>query len=332
MAEAACAPAPDMAIEPAPELNVSPSPSDAQAAQAQTPATEAPQDRPDPSAVEIRITLPANHADLLKILSALKAQEAASAARHDAAPAPAQAPAPVAMIVPTPALIGEARAPAANPGAPASGAWLTPLALLGAIALGVLLRATFDPPRPRETQRHAEAPARTVVDEIIGAESHGNSAARNQFSSALGLGQFVDATWLDLIRRHRPEIASSRSERDILDMRKDPELSRFMTARYVEENKSILTRKGLPVTPGALYLAHFAGPGGAIAILTAPENADAAAVIANVDNRLTREKIVNGNPFIKNFTAKDLKNWADLKMRGLTLVESEAKTTGRRDL
>ena len=44
--------------------------------------------------------------------------------------------------------------------------------------------------------------------------------------------------------------------------------------------------------------------------------------IANVDVRpgVTREKIVNGNPFMKNFTAKDLKTWAELKMQGLNLA------------
>jgi hypothetical protein len=26
---------------------------------------------------------------------------------------------------------------------------------------------------------------------------------------------------------------------------------------------------------------------------------------------------VSGNPFMKNLTAKDLRNWADLKMQGL---------------
>jgi hypothetical protein len=321
--EAVCAPALDQAIEPPQELNDS----EAQTLQEPTPEPEASPNRQDQSAVEIRITLPSNHADLLKILSTLKALEAEPPAKL-----PDPAPAPIANIIPSPALIGEARSPAAKSRASASGAWLTPLALLGAVAIGFVLRATFDPPPAHRAPRRAEAPTRTLVDQIIGTESHGNALAKNQFSSALGLGQFVDATWLDLIRRHRPEIASSHSERDILDMRKDPELSRFMTARYVEENKTILARKGLPVTPGALYLAHFAGPGGAVAILTAPENADAAAVIANVDNRLTREKIVNGNPFIKNFTAKDLKNWADLKMQGMTLVEGDARITGQRDL
>jgi hypothetical protein len=110
-----------------------------------------------------------------------------------------------------------------------------------------------------------------------------------------------------------------------LELRKDPELSRSMASRYAEDNTSVLVRRGLLVTPGSLYLAHFAGPAGAGAILTAPEDADAASVIANADVRpnVTRDKILNGNPFMKNFTAKDLKTWAELKMQGLNLASHE---------
>lgn len=118
-------------------------------------------------------------------------------------------------------------------------------------------------------------------------------------------------------------------------MRKDPQLSREMTARYVEQNTSIMMKKGLPVTPGSLYLAHFAGPGGAAAILSAPEDVDAATVIASLDahpNR-TRGKIVNGNPFMKGFTVKDLKNWAHLKMQGIRweLAAPAGDSFARRD-
>jgi hypothetical protein len=40
------------------------------------------------------------------------------------------------------------------------------------------------------------------------------------------------------------------------------------------------------VTPGTLYLAHFAGGAGAVAILSATENADAALVMATADARV----------------------------------------------
>jgi hypothetical protein len=258
-------------------------------------------------AVEIRITLDKDDRRLLDILSAIDPNH--------------RAPAPV------PAQPLELRAPARDAGvAPhrrardGARSWISPLALLLALLLGFALRPLLGALRLPQAPADSVASVKQTIDRIFAVESQGDAAARNPHSSALGVGQFVDATWLDLIRRHRPDIATSLSEKAILDLRKDPDLSRFMASRYAEQNTSLLAKRGLPVTPGSLYLAHFAGPAGAAAILSAPETADAASVIANADARLTREKIVTGNPFMKNFTAKDLKNWADLKMQGLTLA------------
>ena len=79
----------------------------------------------------------------------------------------------------------------------------------------------------------------------------------------------------------------------------------------------MLIKRGLPVTPGTLYLAHFAGGAGAVAILSAMENADAAFVMANADatGRTNREKIIKANPFLERFTVADLRNWAPRKMQ-----------------
>ena len=80
---------------------------------------------------------------------------------------------------------------------------------------------------------------------------------------------------------------------------------------------SLLKRRGLPVTPGTLYLAHFTGAAGAVAVLSALEEADAATTMASADatGRTKREKLVNANPFLARFTVADLKSWADRKMR-----------------
>ena len=79
----------------------------------------------------------------------------------------------------------------------------------------------------------------------------------------------------------------------------------------------MLRKKGLPVTPGTLYLAHFAGRAGAVAILSAPGDADAASAMASADatGRTKREKIVKANPFLERFTVADLRSWADRKVR-----------------
>jgi hypothetical protein len=62
----------------------------------------------------------------------------------------------------------------------------------------------------------------------------------------------------------------------ILKLRRDADLAREIAARFTEGNAEMLRRRGLPVTPGTLYLAHFAGGAGAVAILLADEQADAA--------------------------------------------------------
>ena len=161
------------------------------------------------------------------------------------------------------------------------------------------------------------AAIQAVVEQIIGIESDGDPNAKNKRSSATGLGQFLDETWLDMIRAYRPDLAKVRSQAEILELRRDAKIAREITARFTERNAEMLTKRGLPVTPGTLYLAHFAGGAGAVAILSAMENADAAFVMANADatGRTNREKIIKANPFLERFTVADLRNWAHRKMQ-----------------
>jgi hypothetical protein len=163
----------------------------------------------------------------------------------------------------------------------------------------------------------AAAAIHAVVERIIGVESNGDPNAKNKRSSATGLGQFLDETWLDMVRAHRPDLVKGRSQDEILELRRDAEVAREITARFTERNAEMLRKRGLPVTPGTLYLAHFAGGAGAVAILSAMENADAALVMATADasGRTNREKIIKANPFLERFTVADLRNWADRKMR-----------------
>jgi hypothetical protein len=187
------------------------------------------------------------------------------------------------------------------------------------MAFGFGWLGVYDAYGPPDFQRE-EAAAPTidaVVERIIGVESHGDPNAKNKRSSATGLGQFLDETWLDMIRVHRPDLAKGRSQDEILELRRDAKVAREITARFTQRNVEMLRKRSLPVTPGTLYLAHFAGGAGAVAILSAMENADAALVMATADatGRTNREKIVKANPFLERFTVADLRNWADRKMR-----------------
>jgi hypothetical protein len=163
-----------------------------------------------------------------------------------------------------------------------------------------------------------KAAIKGVVERIIAIESNGDPNAKNKRSSAMGAGQFLNDTWLEAVRRHRRDLTQSRSNKEILQLRRDTELTREIATRLIEEYAVMLSKRGLPVTPGTLYLSYFAGPAGAVALLSSAEDADAASrmAFADVTGRTTREKLVSANPFLNVLTVADLKTWADHRMRG----------------
>ena len=156
-----------------------------------------------------------------------------------------------------------------------------------------------------------------LADLIITAESNGNPRDKNKKSSATGPAQFLDDTWLEMINAYRPTLAAGHSQKEILALRRDPDLSREITTRFMQRNAKILRKRNLPVTPGTLYLTHFAGVAGAIAILSGPDNEHAATIMAKADasGHLTRAKLVAANPFLADFTVADIKHWAATKMQ-----------------
>lgn len=186
---------------------------------------------------------------------------------------------------------------------------LTILALL----VAVVLAAMYESLKPR-----ASVDTVVVVERILRAESNGNPKAKNSRSTATGAGQFLEQTWLEMIQKHRQDIAAGRTRSDLLELRGDPALTREIVTRMLEVNARTLRKRGLPVTPGTLYLAHFAGSAGAVALLTSADHLDAASLLAGADStgRSSREQLVKANPFLASFTVGDLKSWADRRMRG----------------
>lgn len=157
-----------------------------------------------------------------------------------------------------------------------------------------------------------------VVERIMRVESSGNAKAKNTRSTATGAGQFLEETWLEMLQKHRQDLVPGRSRDDLLELRTDAKLTREIVTRMVERNAKTLKKRGLPVTPGTLYLAHFAGSAGAVAVLTSADDRDAASLLAGADStgRSSREQLVKANPFLATLTVGDLKSWANRRMRG----------------
>jgi hypothetical protein len=113
--------------------------------------------------------------------------------------------------------------------------------------------------------------------------------AKASTSSATGLFQFIDSTWLDMVRQHgakhgigqlaehvtsdasgRPRVADPIMRERILALRKDPRISAALAGEFAQDNKTEVERAlGRPVGKTDLYLAHFLGAGGATEILKA---------------------------------------------------------------
>src|SRR5690242_6235999 len=98
-------------------------------------------------------------------------------------------------------------------------------------------------------------------------ESALNANARAGTSSATGLFQFIDSTWLDMVRRHgssyglgayAAQLQAGRvdgaTRQHILALRSDPELSACMAGELARENAATLQSKlGRTPTSGELY-------------------------------------------------------------------------------
>lgn len=139
-----------------------------------------------------------------------------------------------------------------------------------------------------------DASRRTGVDfsylmEKAAQESGLDPAAKARTSSATGLYQFIDSTWLTMLDEHgarhglgnvaarierradgRRFVADPEERRAILDLRKDPRVASLMAAEFARDNREHLAREvGGRIGATELYMAHFLGAGGAARFLEA---------------------------------------------------------------
>lgn len=147
-----------------------------------------------------------------------------------------------------------------------------------------------------------------IVDKIIGIESGGNASAKNPSSSATGLGQFIESTWLRMFKQYFPDRAAGLTDAMILELRKNATISKEMVALYVQENAKILKQAGVAVTDANLYLAHFLGPGGATKVLQAQGSDKITDLLA--PGTIAANKSILGN----GQTVEGLIKWAEKKV------------------
>jgi hypothetical protein len=132
-------------------------------------------------------------------------------------------------------------------------------------------------------------------------ESNLNPSARAGTSSAKGLFQFIDQTWLATLKEQGPglgyapysnaiartpageyAVANPRMLSAIMNLRADPNANAMMAGAFTKANAGKLAALlGRDPTEGELYIAHFLGPTGAgklISMADATPNAPAAAI------------------------------------------------------
>ncbi|MCQ0987549.1 tape measure protein [Jiella marina] len=116
---------------------------------------------------------------------------------------------------------------------------------------------------------NSKAATDRFVDRVIGAESSGNRFAKNPNSSATGLGQFIESTWISLFQKYFPDRAEGLSRAAILALRTDADISKTLIRAYANENAKVLQAAGVAVTEASLQLSHFLGVGDAAKVFGA---------------------------------------------------------------
>lgn len=114
---------------------------------------------------------------------------------------------------------------------------------------------------------HVVGVPESYLDALVGHESGGDPNAKAPTSTATGHGQFIESTWLRLMRERGQSYGvgegalANLSDADLLELRQDPTWSALMIGEYARENESVMRQRlGRTVRDGEVYLGHWLGP------------------------------------------------------------------------
>ncbi|MEM7620546.1 MAG: lytic transglycosylase domain-containing protein [Pseudomonadota bacterium] len=158
-------------------------------------------------------------------------------------------------------------------------------------------------------------------------ESSLNSAAKAQTSSATGLFQFIESTWLQTLKdeggkfglgqyaQHivktengKYEVPNPQHRTAILDLRKDPDVSALMASAFTQKNADYLKGNiNREPTSGELYIAHFLGARDAARLLNLKEESPE----ARADHVFSRAAEANKAIFYDNGQPRSISNVYD---------------------
>jgi len=173
-------------------------------------------------------------------------------------------------------------------------------------------------------------------------ESGLKAGAQSATSSATGLFQFIDQTWLGLVKDHGAahglgaqanaitKGADGRwhasGDRDsILALRKDPTVAALMAGEYAKSTSASMSAAlGRSPCGGELYAAHFLGPDAACKLIKLSENNPGASAAAQFPAAASANKSVFYRPDGSAKSVRDVYDWALRQPGGNDTVRTPA--------
>jgi hypothetical protein len=194
---------------------------------------------------------------------------------------------------------------------------------------------TLSPERARVVAALQNATARTGL----------KSAEQSAKSSATGLFQFIDQTWLGLVKDHGASHGlgakanaitkgadgryHAKSDKEaILALRKDPTAAALMAGEYAKSTSASMSAAlGCPVCGGELYAAHFLGPDAACKLIKLAQNDPKASAAVQFPAAAAANKSVFFHADGSAKSAREVYDWMLCQPGGADTVRSAPAPT-----